>query len=244
MTDSIEAADALNAQIETAKAAGDSEKAQALYQEQQGTAPDGEGDLPAQTSTGAPDADAASVAEALSAVGSPPEGEWTFARPEVVDHQFALMEAAFGDMATDLRKEWGADAGVNLQFADAAAAQFEESFPEVIAVFEKHGGVNDPMVVELLAVIGRQGADTPGDPGTVRLFPNPGGTETRQPNMTDNMATKDIQGRIDALEGVIEKARARGEHSRANDAYLEQLRLGALLPGAGEPIVGRGGRVA
>ena len=62
--------------------------------------------------------------------------------------------------------------------------------------------------------------------------------------MTDNMATKDIQARIDALGDVILKAKAHGEYVRANEAYLEQLRLDGLRPGAGEPIVGRDGRTA
>ena len=245
MTD--DTADALQGQIEEAQAAGDQEKAQALYQQQQGTAdadspgpapaaPDGEGD-PSDADT---DDDAAG---SLSAVGAPPDGEWTFGRPEVVDHQFALMEAAFGELATDLKSEWGADSGRNLEFAAAASREFEANYPEIVSVVNKHGGTNDPLIVELLAVLGRQWAETPGDPGTVRLFPNAGGTETRQPNMADNTATKDIEERIRDIGDQIDKAKARQDTTRANSLYQETLALDARLPGGRGPIVGSGGRV-
>ena len=62
--------------------------------------------------------------------------------------------------------------------------------------------------------------------------------------MVDNMATKDIQTRIAALGDVIDKAKAQNDGWKANEAYQEQLRLEGLLPGAGEPIVGRDGRTA
>ena len=149
-------------QIEQAQVAGDDALAQRLYLRQQGA------------DTDAPGEDAADQGDdvgEVSDIGPPPNGEWSFDRPEVVDHQFAMMESEFGDLATDLKSDWGADAGRNLDFALAASREFEEHYPELVATVAERGARNDPLVIELLAVIGRQWAETPGDPTTVRLFP-------------------------------------------------------------------------
>ena len=239
MTDDVDTAD-VNTQIDAARAAGDGEKAQALYAQQQGTT-DAHGLDPAPVPVGNDvDGEGDAVADSLSAVGPPPDGEWTFARPEVVDHQFALMEAGFGELATDLKSEWGADGGLNLEFAVAASREFEANYPELVSVVDKRGGTNDPLIVELLAVLGREWAATPGDPTTVRLFPNTGGHEQE----TTMSNTKDIQARIDALGDVILKAKAQNDGWKAQESYQEQLRLEGLLPGGTDPIVGSAGRTA
>ena len=127
MSDTTEMIEADLADQEAAETAGDTALANRLYRESMGVdaevgpAPEDEG------------------AAAESDIGPPPDGEWTFDRPEVVDHQFAIMESHFGDLATDLRSEWGADAGLNLQLAQAAAQQFEEHYPELDYTIRKHG---------------------------------------------------------------------------------------------------------
>ena len=163
--------DALQAQIDEAKDAGDDAKAQALYQRQQGT--DLHGDEAASSVPAVSDT-SGDAATDLPGLPAPPEGEWTFARPEVVNHQFAIMEADFGELATDLRSEWGADAGRNLEFALATSLEFEAHYPELVATVAARGAGADPLIVELLAQLGRQWTATPGDPRTVRLFPNTG----------------------------------------------------------------------
>ena len=185
------------------------------------------------------------VGESLPDIGPPPDGEWTFSRPEVVDHQFAMMESAFGDLATDLKAEWGAGAGENLQFAHAAARQFEEQYPDIVSAIAARGGTNDPLVVEILAMLGRQWAETPGDPGSVRLFP--GATETREFNMTDT----DVEKFDDAIDEIRSKARQAfdaGNHAKADrlaakerEMYARRYGVGEII-GPGAPPVGRGGR--
>ena len=235
--DSVDTADALQVQIDAAKAAGNNELAQALYQKQQGTddpygreAPDG-GDDPSDADTDD------GVADSLSAVGSPPDGEWTFDRPEVVDHQFALMEAAFGELATDLKSEWGADSGLNLEFAAAASREFEANYPELTSVLDKRGGTNDPLIIEMLAVMGREWAETPGDPGTVRLFPNTGGHEQE----TTMSNTNDIQSQIRDMEKAMDRAEVEGDREERSRLFRAQQELYRRLPGGGDPVVGSSG---
>ena len=82
--------------IDEAQLAGEDERAQALYLKQQGV------------DTGEPGDDVAGQgddAAESSDIGPPPDGEWTFDRPEVVDHQFKIMEFHFGELATDLKSE-------------------------------------------------------------------------------------------------------------------------------------------
>ena len=134
------------ADIEAAQAAGDHERAQALYLKSQDLDTDEPGDdAAAQGDDG----------DESSDIGAPPDGEWTFDRPEVVDHQFKIMESHFGDLATDLRSEWGADAGLNLEFAAATAREFASHYPEIIQTINNRGAGDDPLIVELLAVLGR-----------------------------------------------------------------------------------------
>ena len=172
-------------------------------------------------------------------IGPPPEGEWTFDRGEVVDYQFKMMEAHFGELATDLQSEWGADAGRNMQFAAAAAQQFQEHFPDVLAVAEKHNAGNDPMVVELLAVLGRQWAETPGDPGSVRLFPNASGTGTEF-NMTGETEFED---KIATLREKARQANAVGDSRRADRLSAEERKLYERRPSS-DPAIGPGTGIA
>ena len=233
MTDTEALAEAViqnsfEADIEAAQAAGDDERAQALYLKSQGL------------DTGDDAAEPGDDVGESSDIGPPPDGEWTFDRPEVVDHQFKLMEADFGDLATDLKAEWGADAGQNLEFALATSREFEEHYPEVVSTIMTRGAGHDPLVIELLAVLGRQWAETPGDPTTVRLFPNGQDQET---SMTNTIGTK-VQAQIEALEDQIDKAAARNDTDKANRLYQEQQALYRRQPGGREPIVGSEGRTA
>ena len=230
--------DALEAQIQQARDAGDDAKAQALYQQQQGT----EDAFGLEPVPAVSDADADSAGdETLPAVGPPPEGEWTFARPEVVAHQFAMMEADFGELATELRSEWGADAGRNLEFAFAASREFEKHYPEVVSTIERRGAGADPLIVELLAVLGRQWAETPGDPMTVRLFPNADG-HGQERNMSE-IDAENFDEKTEAL--MVEAAEARLEGNLGKSNRLErEIRALFVRRFGSEPIVGSGGRTS
>ena len=222
--------------IEEAQAAGDDAEAQRLYRIQQGVEdPFGLEPLP-EVPAKAPDDTNADGSASLPDIGPRPDGEWTFDRPDVVNHQFAVMEAAFGDLATELRSEWGADAGTNLMFGAYAAREFEKHFPEVIQTIENRGAGDDPLIVEILAVLGRQWAETPGDPRTVRLFPNGQGMEKSMTN------TGNVQAQIDALEDQIDQATAQNDSIKAQELYTQQQGLYRQLPGGTDSIVGRGGR--
>ena len=155
------------ADIEEAQAAGDDERAQALYLKSQDVA---------ETEDATDPGDAI---ESLPDIGPVPDGEWVFSRPEVVDYQFRLMEAAFGDLATDLQSEWGADAGRNLEFALAASREFETHYPDILSVIESRGAGYAPLIIEILAVLGRQWAESPGAPTPLRVFPVTGAVVVR-----------------------------------------------------------------
>ena len=229
--------DALEAQIQEARDAGDDAKAQALYQQQQGT----EDAFGLEPVPAVSDADADSAGdESLPAVGPPPEGEWTFARPEVVAHQFAMMEADFGELATELRSEWGADAGRNLEFAFAASREFEAHYPEVVSTIERRGAGADPLIVELLAVLGRQWAETPGDPMTVRLFPNADG-HGEERNMSE-AGDDAFDEKTDALMDEAAAARAAGNLGKSKrlerqirGLFIRKYGTGAVVGSSGGP---------
>ena len=123
IADTLVADEALQAQEVALAGEGGLEKANALYRRSIGASdPDGE----------QPSGEEGDAAESLPDIGPSPDGEWTFDRPEVVSHQFAMMEAEFGDLATDLRDDWGADAGQNMKFAAAASREFETHYPEIV----------------------------------------------------------------------------------------------------------------
>lgn len=243
MTDDINTADALNVQIEEAKAAGNNELAQSLYQRQQGTtdayglepappAHTADGGEPSQTADGLPastDLTIATGADDETATITP--GMDFAGNPEHVAQAVECMEVWDGDELDSLKAKWGSDMGTNLAHFEA----FALAHPDVHEVLVASGFGDHPAIIEVGAILGRRYATVAGDPGQIT-------TRKAGIKMADNMATKDIQARIDALGDVIDKARARGESVRANDAYQEQLRLGGLLPGGSDSIVGQDGR--
>ena len=209
----------------------DPAKANALYQKLIGSA-DREGE---QALVGSDEGDGA---ESLPDIGPSPDGEWTFDRPEVVAHQFKMMEASFGELATDLRDDWGADAGRNMEFAAAASREFETHYPEIISTVTARGAANDPLVVELLAVLGRQWAETPGDPSTVRLFPN---TDGHEQETAMNETNIDFDEKVETLMNEQDQAQQAGNIAK-RDRIERQLRgLFVRKYGTG-PAVGEGGR--
>lgn len=246
MTDSVDTADALQVQIDAAKAARNNELAQSLYQKQQGTedayglepAPAGtaEGDSPAQTDDGVQ----TSTGEITIATGAEADETATIAsgmdftgNPDDVAHAVVCMENWDGDELDALKAKWGSDMGTNLAHFEA----FALAHPDVYEVLNASGFGDHPAIVEVGAILGRRYATVAGDPATIT-------TRKAGAKTVDNMATKDIEARIDALGDDIDKARLQGRPDKANDLYQEQLRLGGLLPGGGEPIIGRDGRTA
>jgi len=250
MTDSVETTDALQVQIDEAKAARNDELAQSLYARQQGTE-DAYGLEPAPSASLPADADgeetgiSGDVSKELTvATGADDEtvtvsGGMDFAgNPEAVAHALEQMSwwdrdengEVTGDRVAKMKAEWGSDIGTNLAHYQA----FALAHPDIYEVLDAAGFGDHPAIVEVGAILGRRYATVAGDPGQMM-------TKKGQTQMADSMATKDIQARIYALEGVIEKAKARGEYVRANDAYLEQLRLDRLLPGGTDPVVGSSG---
>ncbi len=220
-------------QIEQAQVAGDDALAQRLYLRQQG-ADTGE---PGDTGEQGDDVGPAEATEP-SDIGPVPDGDWTFDRPEVVDHQFAIMKSEFGELATDLRSDWGVDAGRNLEFALATVKQFESHYPELIQTVEARGARNDPLVVELLAVLGRQWASTPGDPTTVKLFPGTGDNEQERTmeieadfdEKTDELMTQQEQAQV---EGNLGKVNRLEREIRAR--FVKRYGTGAAIGSSGGP---------
>ena len=226
MTDTGEAD--LQDTIDEAQLVGDDERANALYRKSMGV-----------DAEDSPDPEDAGDAGEVSDIGPPPDGEWSFSSPAVVDHQFKIMEAEFGDLATDLKSDWGADAGRNLEFALATAQQFESHYPELIQTVEARGARNDPLVVELLAVLGRQWASTPGDPTTVRLFPGMGNHEQERDmsdidgdfdEKTDDLMTQQEQAQVEGNLGKVDRLE---REIRAR--FVKRYGTGAVVGSSGGP---------
>ena len=228
----------IEVQIEQAQVAGDTELAQRLYLKQQGV---GTGD------TGEPDdavADQGDDAAEVSDIGPVPDGDWTFSRPEVVDYQFAMMENEFGELATDLKSEWGGDAGLNLDFALAASRQFEAHFPELVATVAERGASRDPLIVELLATLGRQWAETPGDPATVRLFP---GSDSHEQEQEKQMSETNVGGFDEKVETLMNESEQAGDagnlakrdrlEGEIRALFVKKYGTGAIVGSSGGPTV-------
>lgn len=220
----------IESDIEDAQAAGDDERAQALYLKSQDVAEPGDEDA----------AEQGDAIEPAPDIGPPPDGAWTFDRPEVVAHQFSIMESHFGDLATDLREEWGADAGRNLEFAAATAREFEAHYPEIIQTINNRGAGDDPLIVELLAVLGRQWAETPGDPRTVRLFPGTGDHE-QETNMSD---ADNFDEQTDALMTEQEQAQTEGNLGKVDRLEREIRARFVRKYGTGAAVGSSGGPTA
>ena len=248
MTDNVDAADALNADIDAAKAAGDMGKANELYRRQMGVgddpygveapAPavsDDGGDPPAQTSPG----------ELTVATGADDEtvtvsGGMDFANnPEHIGQALEAMswwdsdEAGEpdGDRVSQLKAKWGSDMGANLAHFQA----FALAHPDIYEVLDAAGFGDHPAIVEAGAMLGRKYATVAGDPGQIT-------TRKAGAKTMDSMATNQIEARIEAIRDDIDKAQARQDTTKANKLYQEALGLEALLPGGTDPIIGQAGR--
>ena len=227
----------IEAQIEQAQVAGDTERAQALYLRQQGVDTGEAGDA-----EDSPDPEDDGAPGESPDVGPPPDGAWSFDRPEVIDFQFKLMESEFGDLATDLRDDWGADAGLNLDFALAASREFEKNFPELVETVLERGARNDPLVVELLATLGRLWASTPGDSTTVRLFPGTGDNEQER-----NMSEINVGGFDEKVETLMTESQQAGDagnlakgdrlEHEIRALFVRKYGTGAAVGSSGGPTV-------
>ena len=231
IADTLVADEALQAQEVALAGEGGLEKANALYRRSIGASdPDGE----------QPSGEEGDAAESLPDIGPSPDGEWTFDRPEVVSHQFAMMEAEFGDLATDLRDDWGADAGQNMKFAAAASREFETHYPEIVETITRRGAVTDPLVVELLAVLGRQWAETPGDPATVKLFPGRDGHE-QETNMNEIDAdsfdekTTELMNQQDQATAAHDDAKAQRIERQLRQMFVRRYGTGPAIGSSGGP---------
>ena len=111
---------------------------------------------------------------------------------------------------------------------------FGQAHPDVSELLEASGFGDHPAIVEASAILGRRYATMAGDPTTIT-------TRKAGTPMADNTATKDIEARIDALQGDIEKAQAQHDYTTANRLYQEQLALGQRLPGGSDQVVGSSG---
>ena len=144
--------------------------------------------------------------------------------------------SSFGELATDLRSEWGPDAGQNLQFAAAASREFEAQYPEIVSTINRRGAATDPLVVELLAVLGRQWAETPGDPSTVRLFP---GMNEQETNMNEINADG-FDEKVEILMDESEQAAVAGNLNK-RDRIEREIRALFVKRHGTAPAVGSSG---
>ena len=112
----------------------------------------------------------------------------------------------------------------------------EREWPELIETVTRRGAANDPLIVELLAVVGRQWAEVPGDPDSVvRLFPS--GDHGQETSMESGMGGS-IQARIDALDDEIQTAQNRNDTTKAQALYEKQQSLYRQQPGGRDPVAG------
>ena len=235
----VDAADALQADIEAAEAAGNQELAQSLYQRQQGTTdpysleplpepelPDTEGDTAAETGSRelvvATDADDETVAVV-------PEMDFA-SNPDSVAHAVACMEVWGEDEVAPLKARWGSDMGANLAYFEA----FTQAHPDVHELLVASGFGDHPAIVEAGAILGRRYATAPGDPGEIT-------TQKGITTMEQNMTTDDIEAEILRTEVAIDEAKRYGDAALANRLYQGQQALFRMLPGGSEPVVGSSG---
>ena len=235
--------DALQAQIDEAKAAGDLGKANELYHKQIGFV---DPRVPVEV---VPEVvDEGKVTDSVTSPASQDFTVATGAEDETVtvtpafdfvgnaEHRagaVAEMREWDADATAALEAKWGSDMGVNLMYQQA----FAEALPEVNAIIQDHGLAGHPGIVEIGVILGRRYATVGGDPSTIT-------TRKAGPQMADNTNTAAIEARIEALSDEIDEVRAKGRPEKANALYQEQLALERRLPGGGGPIVGSQGRTS
>lgn len=244
---SEDAADALEGAIEEAKAAGNIGRANDLYQRQlaleagvpvvsQEPAP-AEDDVAPQTGAG----------EVVVAVNAEDEiatisGGLDFAGdPDHVAHALEAMSVwdydengeLTGGLVDNLKANWGSDLGANLGYFQS----FALAHPDVYEILVASGFGDHPAIIEAGAMLGRAYVTKSGDPSRVT-------TRKAGVNTMDNMATNQIEARIDTLQDEIDAALAKNDHGKAQKKYLLQQALYGRLPGGSEPIVGSQGRTA
>ena len=126
----------------------------------------------------------------------------------------------------------------NLEFAAATSQLFAEHYPEVVSTIMTRGAGYDPLIIELLAVLGRQWAETPGDPLTVRLFPGTGDHgQERDMNETD---ADSFGEQTDALMTEQEQAQAEGNVGKV-DRLERQIRARFVRRYGTDPAIGSSG---
>lgn len=239
--------DAVEVEIEEAMAAGDMERANALYHKQIGnTDPYGDkaeaaaveagalallsdtkGDDPPQASTG--ELVVATTAHDDTATIS---GGMDFAgNPEHTAHALACMEVWGEDEVAPLKAKWGSDMGANLGFFQA----FALAHPDVHEMLVASGFGDHPAIIEAGATLGRRYATKGGDPGQIT-------TKKAGVKVMEHMNTAAIEAQIKETHKAIERATLEFDNEEANRLYLLEQELYRRLPGGSEPVVGEGGR--
>ena len=173
-------ADALQVQIDAAQAEGNSVKANALYREQMGVAPEphalepvepvAEGEEPVEPAAteDAPATALMPVHSDFEALAERWQAEYVpwhdLSETEQNDQYEKIYAAADPGMAVrTLKVAWGGDTDRNVEFAKGAMVSIPHSL-EVLRVLESVGLGDHPSVLKFLASAGRLLAATPGDP--------------------------------------------------------------------------------
>ncbi len=236
-------ADALQGQIEEAQRSGDVERANELYRRQIGTEGleqlpvpavvegEGEGERDDPPADGAGELVVATNAEDETVAIS---GGMDFpGNPEHTAHALACMEVWGEDEVAQLKAKWGSDMGANLGYFQA----FALAHPDVHELLVASGFGDHPAIIEAGATLGRRYVTKAGDPSRMT---------TRKAGVTavDNMATNQIEARIDTLQDDIDAALAKNDHSKAQRLFTTQQSLYRRLPGGTDPVVGGSGRTS
>ena len=244
----------LQAQIDAAHQAGDLAKENELYLRQIGNV-DHSGDKAeaaaveagalavlkdAKADDAPADADPAelSEAEALPATAMDEYQPWDALTEAEKDGEFeSVMARSDPEMSSrELRVAWpGGDYDRNAEIIVATLKAIPGS-AAAMRVLEVAGGVaNHPDVMKWVAQVGRLLAVIPGDASTIK-------DRKAKAMTTDTMNTAAIEAKIKGIHQEMEKASAENDFGEANRLYLIEQELYGRLPGAGEPIVGSGGR--
>ena len=142
------------------------------------------------------------------------------------DYAFAAMAYWGADKASALRSEWGNDAGANLAFADA----FAVANPDIMDIINNAGMSDDPALVKIAAVLGRQAAEISGDPTTII-------------NKAQPMNALDFDERTETMMNEATAARGRGDLAKAA-RIQKQIDAMFTRQFGDEPAVGSEGRTA
>ena len=239
--------DALQAGIEAAQEAGETEKAAALYRRQQGTTdpyglepgpvPAAEGDSEGDVQP--TDADAVDLAaiQRMPSGGMDDYQPWSaLTEAEQNDEFESVMSRADPEMARrELGVAWpGGEYDRNVAFVTATAGAVSNT-AAALRVLEAVGVADHPELIKWMANVGRLLAVVPGDAATIPT------SKSKGKPMTNTMDTKAIEERIDAIEDDIDRAKSRGDYTKANALYAAQQSLYRRLPGGSDPAVGSSG---